>query len=76
MSREVHVPTRGWGCNSLGLLIVRRQAVGKMRTARRSRLSGAGFKPPQAAVIKSGGRERWGNVEHDSTGVDQEDERK
>ena len=52
------------------------QAVGKMPKARRSRRSGAGFKPPQAAVIKSGGRERWGNVEHDSAGVDQKDERK
>ena len=28
--------------------------------APRSRLAGAGFKPPQAAVVKSDGGERWG----------------
>ena len=33
-------------------------------------------KPPQAAVMKSGGRERWGHVGPDSAGVDQKDERK
>jgi len=42
--------------------------------ALRSRLSGAGFKPPQAAVVKSHGRERGGKVEQDSAGVDQKDE--
>ena len=55
------------------------QAVGKMTegpSKSASRRSGAGFKPPQAAVMKSGGRERWGHVEHDSAGVDQKDERK
>ena len=52
------------------------QAVGKMTEGPSKWRSGAGFKPPQAAVIKSGGRERWGNVEHDSAGVDQKDERK
>jgi hypothetical protein len=34
------------------------KAIGKMVVGRRSRLSGAGFKPLQAAAIKSGGRER------------------
>ena len=53
------------------------QAVGKMtegpsKSAVRSRLQ----THPQAAVMKSGGRERWGNVEHDSAGVDQKGERK
>jgi len=38
--------------------------------ALRNRLSGAGFKPPQAAAVKSGGCERWGKVEVNSAGVD------
>ena len=36
----------------------------------------SGEKCGLAVVIKSGGRERWGTVGHDSTGVDQKDERK
>ena len=51
------------------------QAAGKMTEARQNPLSGAGFKPAQAAGIKIAGRERWGRVEHDARGVNQEDER-
>ena len=51
------------------------QAAEKMTEARQSQLSGAGFKPAQAAGIKISGRERWGRVEHDARGVNQEDER-
>jgi hypothetical protein len=52
------------------------QAAEKMTEARQSQLSGAGFKPAQAAGIKSAGRERLGHIERDSRSVDQEDERK
>lgn len=38
------------------------QAAGKMTEARQNRLSGAGFKPVQAAGIKIASRERWGRV--------------
>jgi len=31
----------------------------RWRWALRSRLAGGGFKPPQAAVVKSHGSERW-----------------
>jgi hypothetical protein len=44
--------------------------------ASRNRLAGAGCKPPQAAVVKSHGRERYGKGVLEASGVDQEDERK
>src|SRR3954462_8333953 len=43
--------------------------------ALRSRLSGAGFKPPQAASVKSRCRERWGKGRRYLSGVDHGDER-
>jgi len=45
--------------------------------APRSRLAGAGFKPPKAAVVKSHGGERLGKVTAKTVaGVAQRDERK
>ena len=43
--------------------------------ALRSRLSGAGFKPPQAASVKSRCRERWGKGRRYRSGVGHGDER-
>jgi len=51
---------------------------GRWRKALRSRLSGAGFKPPQAAAVKSRGGEHWGQSAEAAprAGRDQRDERK
>jgi len=38
------------------------QLYERWRRALRGRQSGAGFKPPQAAVVKSNGGERCGNA--------------
>jgi len=53
------------------------QAGWKMKMAVRSRLSGAGFKPPEAAGVKSRGGERWGQSVEDlpRAGKNQRDER-
>ena len=46
----------------------------RWREALRSRPAGGGFKPPQAAVGKSHGSERWGKGARDASGVNQEGE--
>ena len=57
--------------------IVGHEAVQKMRVAPRSRLAGADFKPPKAALVKSHGGERLGKVTAETVaGMAQRDERK
>ena len=47
---------------------VRHEAAQKMREAPRSRLAGAGFNPPKAALVKSQGGERLGKVTAENRG--------
>ena len=64
---------RGWNRNGSIRLCeaVEEMTVGPSKSVVRNRLQ-----TTPSGCIKSVGRERWGKVEHDSTGMNQKDERK